>query len=255
MNTIIKRDSPLTLSYQLKQILEEMVSSGKYKIGDPFPTERDIAEQFGVSRITVREAIGHLVYQGILRREQGRGTFVTQPKAYEKINELISYTQDMRNRGMKPSSKVLALKLERPSWEVMNSLRLGESDKVIKLARLRLADKEPMTIQTVYLSYNVCPEVYEKDFDWTTQSLNIVLKDFGFKFLSAVNRISADIANDLEAELLEIPSGSPLLIGEQISYLTNDKPIETLKSVYRADRYDIVVNLNQEKKEKDQIKA
>jgi len=255
MNTIIKRDSPLTLSYQLKQILEDMVSSGKYKIGDPFPTERDIAEQFGVSRITVREAIGHLVYQGILKREQGRGTFVTQPKAYEKINELISYTQDMRNRGMKPSSKVLALKLERPSWEVMNSLRLGESDKVIKLARLRLADKEPMTIQTVYLSYNVCPGVYEKDFDWTTQSLNLVLKDLGFKVVSAVQRISADIANDLEAELLEIPSGSPLLIGEQISYLTNDKPIETLKSVYRADRYDIVVNLNQEKKEKDQIKA
>ncbi|GAH74099.1 unnamed protein product, partial [marine sediment metagenome] len=207
--------------------------------------------QFGVSRITVREAIGHLVYQGILRREQGRGTFVTQPKAYEKINELISYTQDMRNRGMKPSSKVLALKLERPSWEVMNSLRLGESDKVIKLARLRLADKEPMTIQTVYLSYNVCPEVYEKDFDWTTQSLNLVLKDLGFKVVSAVQRISADIANDLEAELLEIPSGSPLLIGEQISYLGNDKPIETLKSVYRADRYDIVVNLNQEKEEKD----
>ncbi len=251
MNVTIERNSPLTLSYQLKQILEEMVSSGKYKIGDPFPTERDISEQFKVSRITVREAIGHLVYQGILRREQGRGTFVTQPKAYERINELISYTQDMRNRGMKPSSKVLALKLERPSWEVMNSLRLGESNKVIKLARLRLADKEPMTIQTVYLSYNLCPEVYEKDFDWTTQSLNLVLKDLGFKVVSAVQRISADIANDLEAELLEIPSGSPLLVGEQISYLTNDKPIETLKSVYRADRYDIVVNLNQEKEETD----
>jgi GntR family transcriptional regulator len=73
----------------------------------------------------------------------------------------------------------------------------------------------------------------------------------GFKVVSAVQRISADIANDLEAELLEIPSGSPLLIGEQISYLGNDKPIETLKSVYRADRYDIVVNLNQEKEEKD----
>ena len=247
MNATIERNSPLTLSYQLKQILEEMVSSEKYKIGDPFPTERDIAEQFGVSRITVREAIGHLVYQGILRREQGRGTFVAQPKAYERINELISYTQDMRNRGMKPSSKVLALKLERPSWEIMNSLRLGESDKVIKLARLRLADKEPMTIQTTYLSYNVCPEVYEKEFDWTTQSLNLVLKDLGFEVMSAVQRISADTANDLEAELLEIPSGSPLLIGEQISYLSNDRPIETLKSIYRADRYDIVVNLNQEK--------
>lgn len=251
MDSVIKRNSPFTLSYQLKQILEEMVSSGKYKIGDPFPTERDIAEQFKVSRITVREAIGHLVYQGILRREQGRGTFVTQPKAYERINELISYRQDMRNRGMKPSSKVLALKLERPSWEVMNSLRLGESDKVIKLARLRLADKDPMTIQTAYLSYKVCPEVYEKDFDWTTQSLNLVLKDLGFEVVSAVQRISADTANDLEAELLGIPSGSPLLIGEQISYLGNDRPIETLKSVYRADRYDIVVNLNQEKEEKD----
>lgn len=251
MDSVIKRDSPLTLSYQLKQILEDMVSSGKYKIGDPFPTEREIAEQFGVSRITVREAIGHLVYQGILRREQGRGTFVSQPKTYERVNELISYTQDMLNRGMKPSSKVLALKLERPSWEVMNSLRLGESDKVIKLARLRLADKEPMTTQTAYLPYSICPEVYEKKFDWTTQSLNFVLKDLGLKVVSAVQRISADIAGRPEAELLGIPSGSSLLVGQQVSYLSDNRPIEALKSVYRGDRYDIVVNLTQGREKGD----
>lgn len=248
MNTTIQRDSPLTLSYQLKKILEDMISSGKYKIGDPFPTEREIAKQFGVSRITVREAIGHLVYQGILRREQGRGTFVSQPKAFERVNELISYTQDMINRGMKPSSKVLEVKLERPSWEVMNSLRLDESDKVIKLARLRLADKEPMTIQTAYLPHNICPEVYEKEFDWTTQSLSLVLKDLGLEVVSAIQRISAGIANTLEADLLEIPSGSPLLVGEQVSYLGDGRPIEALRSVYRADRYDIVVNLTQRKK-------
>jgi len=250
MDITIQRDSPLTLSYQLKKILEDMISSGKYKIGDPFPTEREIAEQFGVSRITVREAIGHLVYQGILRREQGRGTFVSQPKAYERVNELISYTQDMLNRGMKPSSKVLEIKLERPSWEVMNSLRLGESDKVIKLARLRLADKEPMTIQTAYLPYSICPEVYEKEFDWTTQSLNLVLKGLDLEVVSAVQRISAGIANALEADLLEIPSGSPLLVGEQVSYLGDGRPIEALRSVYRADRYDIVVNLTQRKDNK-----
>jgi len=250
MDITIQRDSPLTLSYQLKKILEDMISSGKYKIGDPFPTEREIAEQFGVSRITVREAIGHLVYQGILRREQGRGTFVSQPKAYERVNELISYTQDMLNRGMKPSSKVLEIKLERPSWEVMNSLRLGESDKVIKLARLRLADKEPMTIQTAYLPYSICPEVYEKEFDWTTQSLNLVLKGLDLEVVSAIQRISAGIANALEADLLEIPSGSPLLVGEQVSYLGDGRPIEALRSVYRADRYDIVVNLTQRKDNK-----
>ncbi len=250
MGPTIKRNSPFTLSYQLRQILEDKISSGKYKPGDLFPTEREIAEQFGVSRITVREAVRHLVYQGILKREQGRGTFVSQPKVYEKVNKLISYTQDMLNRGMKPSSKVLEIKLERPTWEVMNSLRLSESDRVIKLARLRLADEEPMTIQTTYLPDNLCHEIYEKQPDWTTQSLNLALRDLGFEVVAAVQRISADVADSVEAELLQIPVGSPLLVGEQVSYLADHRPIEALKSVYRGDRYDIMVNLNRKARER-----
>lgn len=246
MVTPIKRNSPFTLSYQLRQILEDMISSGKYKPGDLFPTEREMAEQFGVSRITVREAIGHLVYQGILRREQGRGTFVSQPKVYEKVNRLISYTQDMRNRGLKPSSKVLEIKLERPTWEVMNSLRLSESDRVIKLARLRLADEEPMTVQTAYLPDNLCHEIYEKQLDWKNQSLSLALRDLDFEVVAAIQRISADVADSVESELLQIPVGSPLLVGEQVSYLADNRPIEALKSVYRGDRYDLVVNLSRE---------
>jgi len=243
----IKRNSPFTLSYQLRQILEDMISSGKYKVGDSFPTEREIAKQFGVSRITVREAIGHLVHHGMLKRERGRGTFIAQPRTYEKINKLISYTQDILSRGMKPSSKVLEIKLERSSWEVMNSLRLNESDKVIKLVRLRLADNEPMAIQTVYLPYTLCHEIYEKELDWTTQSLNLALKNLGFEVASAVQRISADVADRLEAELLGVPVGAPLLIGDQVSYLSDNRPIEALKSVHRGDRYDIIVNLTKEK--------
>jgi len=248
MDSIIKRNSPFTLSYQLRQILEDMISSGKYKVGDPFPTEREIAKQFGVSRITVREAIGHLVYRGILRREQGRGTFISQSRTHEKVNKLISYTQDMLSRGMEPSSKVLEIKLERPSWEIMNSLRLDESDKVIKLARLRLADKEPMTIQTAYLPYGLCHEIHEKKLNWATQSLSVALKDLGFEVLSAVQRVSTDVADSLEAELLGIPVGSPLLIGDQVSYLSDNRPIEALKSIYRGDQYDIIINLTREKK-------
>ncbi len=125
-------------------------------------------------------------------------------------------------------------------------MRSSESDRVIKLARLRLADEEPMTIQTAYLPDNLCHEIYEKQLDWTSQSLNLALRDLGFEVVAAVQRISSDVADSVEAELLQIPAGSPLLVGEQVSYLTDNRPIESLKSVYRGDRYDIVVNLTRE---------
>ena len=242
MGIIVDRDSHLTLTHQCRKILTEMINTGKYKHGDSLPTERMLAKQLGVSRITVREAIGYLVYRGLLVRRPGQGTFVTKPKL--RMNNLTNYTRDFLNRGMKPSSKLLEMKLKSPSWELANFLMLSGSDRVIKLIRLRLADGEPVSIQTTYLPYSLCRDIYEKSLDWKTQSLAVALKDLGLIIVRAVQKISVTAANKREAELLKISPGAPLAVEERISYLDNDYPIEVLKSIYRGDRYNILVNLS-----------
>ena len=243
MEKRLEKNSFTPLSRQLLEILKDLILKGNYSSGQPFLTEIEIAEKYGVSRTTVREATSRLVYEGLLRRERGKGTFVITPRIHEDTGMLVPYSEEIQKRGLTPSSKFIELVLKEPSWKIKNILRLTQTDKVISLTRVRLADGEPMAYQTSYLPYSMCSSVYDGEYDWDVQPLTPLLDDLGFQIVRANQRIYSSTANKDQASLLNIDEGDPLLCIERISLTKYNVPIEYVDIFNRGDRWDIIMDL------------
>src|SRR3712207_432616 len=144
----IDAKSPVPKYYQLKEIIQAMIEAGELKEGEVIPPERELCEVYGISRMTARQAVMELVNEGLLFREQGRGTFVAGKKIQQETARLASFTQDMRARGMEVSSLVLEVEVERAGPVVSRMLRVAPGEKIIRLRRLRNAGGEPMALET-----------------------------------------------------------------------------------------------------------
>jgi GntR family transcriptional regulator len=249
MEKRLEKSSYTPLSRQLFDILNDFILKGKYSSGQPFLTEIEISEKYGVSRTTVREATSRLVYEGLLRRERGKGTFVITPRIHEETGMLVPYSEEIEKRGLNPSSKFIELVLKEPTWKIRNILQLIKTEKVISLTRVRLADGEPMAFQTSYLPYSLCGSVYQGGYDWNVQPLTPILDELGFKIVRASQRIYSSTANSNQAPLLAIQEGSPLLCIERISFTQKDTPIEYVDIFNRGDRWDIIMELTRNKSE------
>lgn len=243
----LSKNIAFPLSYQLVEILRDLILKGNYKAGQLFFTEKELAEKYGVSRTTVREATSRLVYEGLLRRERGKGTFVIKPRVHEESSFLLSYTEEIISRGMKPGSRLVEIQLLTPPWKIRNILQLNKGDRIIRLKRVRLADGEPMAIQTSYLPYTLCPEIYQGRYDWNTQSLTAALENLGLKMVRATQRVYSKVAGKEDASLLNINEGEPLLAVERTCFLEDNTPIEYAIIYNRGDRWDFIMELKREK--------
>src|SRR5215475_4846403 len=142
MHTIY-RNSPVPRYHQLKEILREKIRAGEWKPGDLIPSERELSETYGISRMTTRQAITDLVNEGVFYREQGKGTFVTRNKITQQLMSLTGFTEDIRARGQNPSTRVLSARLGHADEIVAERLRVAPGQAIVLLQRLRLADGEP----------------------------------------------------------------------------------------------------------------
>jgi len=239
----LSKNIAFPLSHQLIEILRDLVLKNNYKAGQSFFTEKELAEKYGVSRTTIREAASRLVYEGLLRRERGKGIFVTKPRIHEESSSLLSYTEEIISRGMKPGSRVVEIQLEIPPWRIRNILQLNKDDKIIRLKRIRLANGEPMAIQISHLPYTLCPEIYQGGYDWDTQSLATALEDLGLKMVRATQRVYASTADKENTSLLNITLGEPLLVVERTCLLKDNTPIEYAIIHNRGDRWDFIAEL------------
>jgi len=240
-NNPILKDGFIPKYYQLVEIIKGIARSGKLKQGIRLPSENELKEKYGVSNTTVRKAINELLQEGIIYREQGKGTFLAKTKINQNLTKVTSFTEDMLGRGLKPSSKVISVATISPSLGIANNLALNKGDKIVKIHRLRLANEEPMAIQTSYLSYKLCPGIQKEDL---TKSLTIILKDrYGLRLTKAVQSLHPSLADDYESKMLGINKGMPVLVVKRTSYLYNNQPIEFLRSVYRGDKYEFLVEL------------
>lgn len=199
--------------------------------GTATPSERELVQRFGVARMTVRQAIDTLVAEGLVQRIPGKGTFVTEPRG--RVGALLSFTQEMRARGLLPESQTLVARIERAGPGVARVLQLTEGDPVIHWRRLRRADGTPMCIEDAYLSEVLLPGFLQRG---TPTSLYEALEHRGLRPTWAEDSVQADLATDEEAALLEVPRGSALLKVARRA-VCDDKPVEVSRSAYRADRY------------------
>lgn len=204
--------------------------------GTPAPSERDLADRFGVARMTVRHAIDALVSQGLVERIPGRGTFVAKP-VIDLQMRLSSYTEEMERRGKRPESRTILARRESAGPGVARALNVEERSPIAHWQRLRLADNEPMAIQHVYLSLEQFPRFLDEALP---ASLYYWFADRSLMPTTGEDSITAAVATDDEAELLEIEPGAPVLHISRRSFC-HDQAIEVTRSVYRADRYTLWV--------------
>ncbi|HEX5116403.1 MAG TPA: GntR family transcriptional regulator [Pseudonocardiaceae bacterium] len=210
--------------------------------GSPIPTERSLAAEFDVSRTTVRQALAELTVEGRLLRVQGKGTFAAEPKVAQRL-QLSSYTEDMRAQGRQPSSRLLEMSEEPADSDLSRLLGIRASAKVLRLNRLRLADGEPMAIETTHLPLARFRGL--RRYVTSGGSLYQVLRErFGVEMGHAEETIETALASPAEAELLGADIGLPMLLLSRHSFDTEGKPVEWVRSVYRGDRYKFVATLN-----------
>lgn len=226
----------IPLYYQIQRVLMEKIRSGELSEGDPLASEEELSRTYQVSRMTARQALHGLKASGYAFSEKGRGTFVTRPKLEKNIMHLQGFTEDMRQRGMKASSRLLEQAVIPANDELQEKLKLNRGDLVLRLRRLRLADGIPMAIEESSIPLRQFPGL--ERFDFEANSLYATLREnYGVRVGYADEMIEALPASREDAELLTIPSKTSLLSISRIILTTQETPIEAAWSRYRGDRY------------------
>jgi GntR family transcriptional regulator len=238
---MIDKNSPIPIYHQLEEGIKQLIESGQLKPGDGLPSEREYSDKYGVSRMTVRQAIINLVNDRYLYRVKGKGTFVTEPKFEQNLQGLTSFTEDMKARGMKASSKLVNFEIIPADKNLANNLNIQEHGPVYEIKRIRLAEGIPMALERTYISANL---VQGLTATIAQDSLYKYIEEtLSMKIAGGQQVIEATIANKEEVKLLEIPEHSPVMIMERTSTLADNRIFEVVKSTYRADRYKFMIDL------------
>lgn len=226
---------------QIINYYRTLIESGKLTEGEKMPTEEAIGELFGVSRITVRQALDGLAQGGYIYKIQGKGSFVSAKKAGMQLNHLIGFSDEMRGIGMSPSTVLIDQCLTSPNETMAAALGIDMSQKVYLISRVRCADEIPMAVEKVCLPFSRFAGIETQDLN---QSLYLLLKQqYGCEPHKAVQSIQAGLANSADAKLLQIKVGGPVLRITRTAYDSNDVPFEYTESVYRGDKYVFNVTL------------
>jgi Transcriptional regulators len=235
----IDKKSPVPAYYQLKTILMKKIKTGEYPAGSVIPSERELSENLGISRMTVRQAINSLAAERFLVREKGKGTFVNELK-FEQRN-IMSFSETVKRQGMVPATKVLEFTQETECFDIKEQLGLAVNQKLFRIRRLRLADETPIAIEEVFVPESLCPDIDKLDL---TQSFYHLLKtNYSIDISYIDNKIEAVKTDKEMRELLMLSSGVPVLRISGVSYTSEGKKLFYERDIYRADKYNYSVRI------------
>jgi GntR family transcriptional regulator len=228
--------------YEIEQALRARVA--KLSPGDPLPSDAELCEEFGVSRMTARNAMTQLVQAGIVQRIPGRGTFVAQQPVHRQAGSLISFSDEMRRRGRRPSSRLLTRRTRAGTGSETVSLGLRSGSEVVELVRLRLADDEPIAIEASAFAPSLAAVL--EDADLEGGSLFDTLVSAGHVPTAGRASLVAEAATATDARHLGIKRGGPLLVERRLIFDQSGRPLELTESRYAADRYALEVSFDVE---------
>lgn len=235
----LDRDSTIPLYIQLKEHLRLQIEDGQYSSGARLPSERELAQTFQVSRMTARQALQLLATDGFISARVGKGTFVLKPRIDQELRLLTSFTEDIRQRGMTPRSKIVSAALNHADQDAAANLKVSEGAEIVLLSRVRLADGDPIAWEICHVNHRLCPGILERH-DFSRESLYQALRDeYGLRLLWADQLISARMPSRDERDALELDTKTPVLSLTRVTYTDYDQPIEYVRSVYRCDRYQL----------------
>ncbi|WP_112182039.1 MULTISPECIES: GntR family transcriptional regulator [Paraliobacillus] len=238
---MIDKNSPVPIYHQLEQHIKQLIEKGDLKPGDMIPSEREYADKYNVSRMTIRQAIVNLVNERYLYRVKGKGTFIKEKKLEQSLQGLTSFSEDMKSRGMKASSKLISFEIIPADSKLANQLGIQEHGPVYEIKRIRLAEEEPMALERTYISANKVKGLTE---EIVQQSLYEYMEEkLLLKIAKGTQEIEAAIVNNEEVEYLKIPEHSPIMLIQRATSLEDGTIVEVVKSSYRADRYKFMIEL------------
>lgn len=238
---MLDKDSRMPLYSQLMDILIYEIENNMQE-NEKMLSEREICEKYDVSRTTVRQAFSELEREGYIYKRHGKGTFVASKKYKQDLQGFYSFTEDMKKLGKKPSSKVLKFEILTASNDIVRKMKLSKEEMVYKFTRLRLADNEPMMIETTYVPYERFPGITKEELNKT--ALYDILRDkFSETLEYAEESFVPVLTNEEEAESLQVEVGSPSLKITRFSYNKHENIIEYTISISRGDKFQYQLKL------------
>ncbi|HEX3778181.1 MAG TPA: GntR family transcriptional regulator [Pseudonocardiaceae bacterium] len=225
--------------YAVKVELLELIET--LGVGAILPAERELAERFGVSRITLRQAVGELVLEGRLVRRQGSGTFVSPPKLVQRLS-MASYAEGMRSHGLLPGRSLISTEEVPADAGLADDLGIEVGAAVLHLERVITADGDRVGLESCYLPADRFPDLLT-GFDPSTSLYAFLSEQCGVEFAAAEERLETVLATPREALLIGTNPALPMLLLNRISYDRADRPIERVRSLYRGDRFSFATRL------------
>lgn len=243
----IDKDAPTPIYLQIAEAVGSLLATGALPPGYVLPPERVLCEQFGISRMTLRQAMSLLDRKGLIASHRGMGTVVTHSRVWRQPQEMRSFSEEIRARGGRPESRLISLERAIPEPSVRDFFELREQQKVYEIERVRLSDGEPLALELARIPERLCPG-FER-FDLTKNSLYQILEQsYGFRPEACTEEISAEIPNLQQRKLLSLPTRTAVLVVNRKTYMNDGRPLEFTRSVYRGDRYSSIVHSVRKKK-------
>jgi GntR family transcriptional regulator len=241
---VVLKQNGIPLYHQLKEIFEDRIASDEWAPGELIPNELELCQQYGVSRGPVRQALDRMVQEGRLSRKQGKGTLVLPPKIESELGGFYSFTTLIEQKGLQHGSRTLAFERLPASGSPARLLELPPGAFVYKIRRLRLANDEPLILETLYVPEAVCPGLSREDLG-SGPLYRLMSGRYAVPLLRAKQFFEPAIADPYEAEILGLPPGAPVLLLQNITYSQGARPVVLSRAILRGDRVRYLVELNQ----------
>jgi len=232
--------SGVPLYIQIREAIRDRIRRNELGDGDKLPTEIQIAAEYGVSRMTVRQALDDLVNEGLLERKRGVGTFVTA-RITRNYTRLTSFHEEAIEQGLKPTSRILAIRLMPASEELANRLKIDPGNEVVYIERLRMLNKKPIALHKAFVPHELFPGIARQNLKGSLYEL--YYQTYKRPIVWATQRIEARIADQELAKLLKLDLGAPILYSCRITFTTNDIPIECVEAYASGAPFAIEVTL------------
>jgi GntR family transcriptional regulator len=239
---VINKRLPTPAYLQLKDKLVKAIDNGELSAGTALPSERDLADDLGLSRMTVRRAFEALVAANRVEQRQGSGTYVLPRSVEQTIDRVLGFTDEAVNLGVKAGSKLLEAGLVMPDAAIAAALGLNKPLELLRITRIRTADGEPLALQTAFLA----PHLNTLSLQRLSKKGSLyktIAEQFGMTPHGAKQSVRARLPSVQECEVLKISSETPVLALERTTFDASGKPFEFVRSSYRGDRYTMLLDL------------
>lgn len=237
---MLLKSSPIPYYLQIAKILRDRIVSGEYPIESKILSEKEIVDEYGVSRMTARNAVTELVDEGLVYRKQGVGVFVLKNKLRRDLNRLTGFYEDMKELGFTPKSKIIENIRRKANERERELLDLNDGQEVFFVNRIRLVNDEPMGLQKMTVPVHRVPDFNQLNLE--ESSFYAYLDKIGLSLERAEQRMEA-LSSEEICEMLKIENDAPFFYFERISYAQDNKPIELLDSYFRGDFYSYNITL------------